>query len=68
MLDGQKSKDDKSCDKKDHTKDISGQAAEGDEQPSQMLISEVSKYALESNLKAGAITPRDLTQVNDAIN
>ena len=66
MLDGQKSKDDKSCDKKDHTKDISGQA-EGEELPSQILISEVSKYALESNLKAGAITPRDLTQVNQAI-
>ena len=68
LLDGQKSKDDMSFDKKDHTKDISGQAKEGEEQPSQILISEVSKYAHKSNLKADAIIPRDLTQVNDAIN
>ena len=68
LLDGQKSKDDKSCDRKDHTKDISGQVAEGDELPSQILICEVSKYAMESNLKADVVPPRDLTQVNHAIN
>ena len=59
-----KSKHEKSYDKNDHTKDMSGQAAQEETLPTQILISQVSKFAQESNLKAGAITQRDLTVVN----